>query len=141
MRKSELNKVKVITFCVATASHMCNKYSDDNRSNLTVKQENLSVFQLYYELTFCSIFYIVSKLHEGREYSEHSDLLSFSVFFFFFARTKGFNGVKTPGNITERVTKEDSKDIIKHKQSMLYFFIYCVTKTLILLANYNCNNK
>ena len=44
--------------------------------------------------------------------------------------------------VTERVTiKEDRKGIIKHKQSMLYFFIYCVTKTLILLANYNCNNK
>ena len=39
--------------------------------------------------------------------------------------------------VTERVTiKEDRKGIIKHKQSMLYFFIYCVTKTLILLAKY-----
>ena len=138
MRKSELSKIKLITFCVVIASHICNKYSDDNRSNLSVKQKSFSVFQLHYELIFCSIFCVFSQLYEGREYFEHFDLLSFSAFLH---TLKRFNGVKTPGSIRNgtcfirkdpRKAKIEKKKPTKHIIHYNYYFLILILRDMSL---------
>ena len=115
---------------MTAASCIYNKCSD-NRLNLSVKQENLSVFWLYYELTFRSMFYIVSLLYYSREYSEDFDLLSFSVSFHV---PKRVNGVKPLGGIRKGTffIREDPRKAEIEKNTLIRpNYIYSVLSLFV----------